>query len=202
MKIQQDKAEAERRARDALAQIETMKIEQDIKLKVQEEENQRRLSETEIRLKNALAEIERSKKMAAATRTASDVETDLAAKKVLDEAAKKKRMDQCRDPEVQRLLAPFLAEGYTQPNVEGLQPDKLPISYSKLVSCNALQPDRTGLIRLLTVATWTGDRVRPRWGYTPFFDKLEANQLEEIKKAQQYLRDLGPTMVELKMLAP
>lgn len=46
------------------------------------------------------------------------------------------------------------------------------------------------------------DKERPRWGYPQRINKLSAEQRDELKRAQEYLIDLGEIMVELGMLAP
>lgn len=185
-----------------IAQLELQLREERLDRQQKEIAARQREAEAQRKFDEAMAEIERMKKEAAADQQAKNVETDIKAQQVADEANKKLLIEKCRDQEVKKLLAPFLAEGYTQPTSKGQQYEKAAISFSQLRAAGALEPTREGLRRLIVVATWKGDQVRPRWPYSPNYDALKPREIEEVKKAQQYLRDLGPTMVELKKLAP
>src|SRR5262249_20718639 len=105
------------------------------------------------------------------------------------------------------LLAPFLAKGYWQPGDKiGRNTDLVPISYSKLTSFGALQPGSNGIKKLLQVATndikyGIFDKERPRWPYTSDMRKIKGEQLEEVKKAQQLLIELGEVMVQEGLLS-
>lgn len=131
----------------------------------------------------------------------SEVEAKVAATTTITEAEKKLIIQKCQTPEVKTLLAPFLAEGYSQPGEKQLQCDNVPISCSKLASFGALNPDRQGLCQLLDVATSKHDKVRPRWSVSAWrFEQLSPDEIERFKKAPQLLIELEPTMVELEML--
>lgn len=194
--------EAERLLKEERAKLANMKAEYELKLQKQETEEYKRRVETETKLRDLAAEVDRLKQMADAQRFAKDAEAKVAATTTISEAEKKLLAQKCNDPEVRRLLAPFLAAGYTQPNTPGQHPDKLPISFTQLGSCGALSPDREGMRRLIVVATWKGDKVRPRWSVSQNFNWLSPDDIEMVKKAQSLLIELGPVMVEQKMLSP
>lgn len=195
-------AEAERLLREERAKLASMKAEYELMLEKRKTEEYKRQVETETKLRDLAAEVDRLKQMADAQRFAKDAEAKVAATTTISEAEKKLQAQKCNDPEVRRLLAPFLAAGYTQPNTPGQHPDKLPISFSQLGSCGALSPDREGMRRLIIVATWKGDKVRPRWSVSQNFNWLSPDDIEMVKKAQSLLIELGPVMVEQKMLSP
>jgi len=194
--------EAERLLKEERGKMATMKAEYELMLQKRELEDYKRRVETETKLRDLAAEVDRLKQLADAQRFAKDTEAKVSAAKTVSAAEKKLLAQKCNDPDVKRLLAPFLAAGYTQPNVPGQQPDRIPISYSKLESCGSLAPDREGMRRLIIIATWTGDKVRPRWPLSQNFDRLSPDQIEMVKKAQALLIELGPVMVEEGLLSP
>jgi hypothetical protein len=195
--------EAERLLQEERANMASLKAEFELMLKQREIEELKRRTETETQLADLAAEIARLKQLADAQRFAKDAEAKVAATTTISEAEKKLLIQKCNEPEVKSQLAPFLAAGYTQPGEKQLQYDKAPISYSKLVSFGALNPDRQGLCQLLDVATAKNDKARPRWSVSAWrFEQLKPDEIERYKKAQQLLIELGPTMVELGMLQP
>lgn len=185
-------AEAQRRLHEARAEIERLRIAMEV-------ERQRR----ELQHAELLAELERERQAAEARRQAEAILAAVEQKEIVDEAEKQRLRQRCQDPRVQQLLTPFTTPGYTQPGERVYDPEKQPISYSKLSAFGALAPTRDGLNRLLHVGANKGDQVRPRWGYTrPPIERLKPDQLEHIKEVQALLRELGPTLVELGMLSP
>lgn len=144
-----------------------------------------------------------------AEKEAARKRAEIEEKKLREAVEREQRAKLAQNDEVKRLLAPFISPGLWQPNKKpGQSVDMAPVSYSGLQMMGALEPTGDGLQRLLTAATKppetrsSHDKIRPRWGYPIKVKVLTPDQLEEIKKAQQYLRELGPTMVELKMLSP
>lgn len=195
--------EAERLLKEERAKMASLKAEFELMLQQREIEELKRRTETETQLADLAAEVARLKQLADAQRFAKDAEAKVAATTTISEAEKKLLIQKCQTPEVKSQLAPFLAAGYTQPGEKQLQYDKAPISYSKLVSFGALNPDRQGLCQLLDVATAKNDKARPRWSVSAWrFEQLKPDEIERYKKAQQLLIELGPTMVELGMLQP
>jgi len=151
--------------------------------------------------KNQVVQIE-------AKTVADQKRADLEAEKTIDAAERERVKKAAQSADVAKALAPFVSEGYWQP---GRRPDqcteKGPVSFSALQSSGALQDTPRGLQQLLTAGTALPngrlqDKVRPRWGYPTQVARLSPAQLEALKTAQRYLRDFGPTLVELKVLAP
>jgi len=204
-KLEAEKRLAEQRAENArerarlLAELakkdeETKQIELDAK---------RREADLELKHQAELAAIERKKNEAVATQRAEDVNSQLRVDEIKKDADRKLLVQRCHSPEVAGLLAPFLAKGYAQPpNLQEQQVDLVPVSFSRLKAFGALDPSLDGVSKLLLVGTHWLDKVRPRWPYNPNFHVLKPNEIEDVKKAQALLRELGPTMVEEGMLAP
>lgn len=120
-----------------------------------------------------------------------------------DEARRVELRKKAATPEVQGQLAPFLTPGYWLPSGTpgGVSYDKKPHSLSKLQSAGALDESLTGLRKLADIACNTRDQVRPRWKLPQYWPK-NPQQLEKVKAAQKLLIELGPVLVELKMLEP
>lgn len=201
-------AELERRLKEAESQIERMRVEQELELKRQRAENEQRLVESETRYRDLMAELDRAKKLSDAERHAKNVEAELKSGQIISEAEKKRLIDKCNDPEVKTILAPFLDKGYFRPsdNMHGsrrydtVQP--VPISFADLQKLGALNPTGSGADMLHKIASAPMDSMRSRW---PGFRKKwqdDPGLREKVPKAQQLLIELGPTMVEMKMLQP
>lgn len=206
-------ADAERRLREANAQIERMKIEHDLQLKQQEQELRRAQVEADIRLRDAEAELERMRKLADARREAENLDSTREADKVLTEAQKRELVDRCKSEEVQTRLAPFITPGYYQPARSAeMTVDKMPMSLSKLRAFGALSNTPEGYKKLIIVGSYSKDKVRPRWGFDyalvqsrsakDIIGQLRPDQMDGLKTVQGYLNELGPTLVELGMLSP
>lgn len=203
------RAEAERLLKEARAEISAMKTQFDIQQKARDADLRKQMLEAEMKHRDEIARLERDLKVAQAKRDAADVRADIEKNQIQADAEKQKRLEKCRTPEVRNVLAPFLADGYWQPGdkngAKGI--DKTPVSLSKLRSYGALTPDTKGLQKLLECGTnryhyGKADTVRPRWSYDPRLNKNTPEAIEELKRAQAFLNELGETMVELKMLAP
>lgn len=129
------------------------------------------------------------------------------------EAERQRLIKRAQMPDVQRYLAPFLAKGYLQPKSERgvgmfVKTTRLePMSFSKISRTGALEPTISGLNVLNQLGSDTGtnelanDR-RPLWGFGYFTNRWSRSDQEYLQKAQELLRELGPTLVELEMLAP
>ena len=121
-----------------------------------------------------------------------------------------------------RDLAPFLARGTWQPNQRAGQQGSAapgPISFSALMEVGALADYQQGLMQLLAVSNAQGcagakslihwhqnnrhqDRERTKWGYPRQFRSLTASDQDEVRRIQKLLSELGPTLVDLGLLAP
>ncbi len=208
--LERARDEADRLYKDTLSKIETMRLDFDLELKRKRAEDEKRLAEAEVRYNDLMAELERTKKLAEANRRVEDAKAEAKSSRLGLEADKTLDKQRCEDPEVKRLLAPFLAHGKYQPGMnkeEMLTADSKAISLSRLRSYGALEPGPTGIQKLLEVATNKPlqrpiDTIRTRWGFKPRLRDNSPESVDEIKKAQQLLNELGPTMVELGMLQP
>lgn len=185
--------EAKLKMEKAVAEVERLKAEHEVELRQLREKQEKRI-----------ADIERELALAKAARLKQQAETIVIAKQAQQDADLILKKKQARDPEVQQLLAPFIAPGYYQPKYPrgeiGVQ--KIPMSYAKLQAFGALQPDTNGLQKLIQVATWSGDKARPRWSYNWRAHKLKPEEIEEVTKAQRFLIELGPVMVQEGILSP
>lgn len=104
--------------------------------------------------------------------------------------------------EVQGKLAPFITPGYVQ--VKGRTIEKKPYSFSALKGFGALDPSVPGLRKLADLASAQKDDVRPRWKLQrgPVLFVGVASELEKVREVQQLLTELGPVLVEMKLLEP
>jgi len=207
--LERSNAEAERLLKEARGEIAAMKAQFEIEQKARDADLKKQLVEAEVKHHDEVARLERELKVAQARRDAADVQAELEKNQIQAQSEKSKLLARCRDPEVRSLLAPFLAEGYWQPGDRkgAASIDKTPISLSKLRSFGALAPDAKGLQKLLECGTnpyqyHRADNIRPRWGYVAKLNQNTPDAIEELKKAQGFLIELGDAMVELKMLAP
>ena len=155
----------------------------------------------------AAAEAESKLKELAAKQAAEKSRGETEATRIAEEARKQERIALAQSADVKAILSPLTAPGYYQPGVKaGESTDKIPISLSKLRSYGALQDSPEGLQKLLTVGTqpywaYPEDKVRPRWPWPPKLSNLKPDQLEQLKQAQKYLREIDTVLVELKMLS-
>lgn len=126
-----------------------------------------------------------------------------------EETAARRRLEVKFDAsrrEIERVLRPFLADGYAQPdgrrNVHGATLG--PMSFSGLQAAGALSPDRAGMERLMYLASQKNDRYDgafPQYiGSDYAWEKMTDKPY--VKRAQDLLREFGPLLVEKKMLAP
>lgn len=145
----------------------------------------------------------------------------------LIEAEKLRRARDMADAEsddVRRLLAPVLARGTWQPGMRNSNPagKPMPISLKALEAAKALEEGDQGLKNLMAILNARGcngatgiktmegqgnrkghlDTMRPKLGFPERFRDLSYEQGQELAEIQRLLRRLGPTLVELEMLAP
>ena len=146
------------------------------------------------------AEAEAQRKLAEqGTRTAQE----LAKAKTEDEEAVRVGQRQLASTaEVQGKLAPFITPGYVQ--VKGRSYDKRPFSFSALQGSGALNKNDGGMRKLAALACNPKDDVRPRWKlqHGPIGFVAVASEREKVAEIQQLLRELGPVLVEMKVLDP
>lgn len=170
---------------------------------------ERILTEARIQASNILAQAneaktqqERETLKRQAESKVEDSKARVAASQSEDEAKRVELRKKAADPEVQNQLAPFLTPGYWRPGAAGnISYDKKPHSLSQLQGSGALDESLAGLRKLADIACSTRDQLRPRWKLPQYWPK-NPQQLEKVKAAQQLLIELGPVLVELKMLEP
>jgi hypothetical protein len=183
-------------------ELERLRLESKMRLDEMHEEQRQR----EDALKAKLAE-------AQAARYVKEAQNDTKVQQGQQDAEKIRLSQRCRDPQVQKLLAPFLAHGMWQPGDRKGNPqvrERGPMSFSGIQATGALQPTPDGLKALLYLGNATvkssihknPDTERPHWGFSFSAKRLSESDWDQIRKAQSLLNELGPTFVELKLLAP
>ena len=103
--------------------------------------------------------------------------------------------------EIKDLLAFFFSSGYVQPG-RIQTAEKRPISFSKLRAAGALESSIEGHTAMLSVLNDLRDKDRPAWRYGTTVSTLSSSERDKLKKIQDTLNELGPILVELKMLDP
>ena len=214
--------ETEQRLREARQQMEIDRMRFDSTLRMREAEAIKAAGEAETARKNLLAENEHIQRLEDANRDLRKALSEAEARQIRDDARRVELTQRAQSPAVRRDLAPFLARGTWQPNQRARQQNAGmpgPISFSALVEVGALEQTPQGLMQLLAVANRQGcagannlihwhqnnrhfDQERPKWGYPRQFRALSMNDREEVARIQSILIELGPTLVELEMLAP
>ena len=116
---------------------------------------------------------------------------------------------EAKSPAVRKSLVYFFTSDYLQPiNIGGLHFGRMtqtaesqPISLSSLERIGALNPSTEGLQSLHALVINRDDKTRPTWGVPPQFSALATTDMARLKKAQDYLIRLGPTLVEQGLLS-
>jgi hypothetical protein len=149
------------------------------------------------------AEAERIRTAAFLKEAKEKAEAEAAKAKVEKERLVKKALD----PKTKQTLAPILAKTLFQPvivdgkirndHVGGLI-DR--ISYTRLKSVGALDQSREGLAALAAVGCYVNRH--PHWLFSPIPAEWSEGNRALLEEAQALLRELGPTLVEEKLLAP
>jgi hypothetical protein len=148
--------------------------------------------------------VEQAKKEAASSNPTLTLQAAIAKRKSDDIEKHEALVKKAKSSDVTRVLGPLFAQGYWQPG-DG-QPKSLelhPVSYSKLEGFGALQPTNDGLYQLALVLSDSNDSKRPRrFGNARIPRQLPPQIREECLKIQNYLKELGPTLIELGKLDP
>lgn len=173
------------------------KAREEVRVKLAKEKANAVLRAGEIEAERARADAEAREQKAK-----SEVEATKAA------TEKERLRKKARSPEVARSLAVFLEKGYKQPKaIQGTflafdsTPRAQPVSYLRLKTLGALDDSEKGLGVLAWVAgNFQNDRTKWRFDARP--DGWPADTRELVRKAQELLRELGPTLVEEGLLAP
>jgi hypothetical protein len=130
-------------------------------------------------------------------------DSDLEAQKLSNATQKKVLLDKAARPDIQRQLAAFLTPGYFSPNVQTqVTYEKKPMSYSMLKEAGALQPSMDGLRIFARIATnQRNDRPRlPKEFQYAWWSNSDL--VDQIKKLQQLMIELGPTFVDTGVMQP
>ena len=129
-------------------------------------------------------------------------EAEALQKKVQHEAD----LAEAKTRKVQQALSFFLTPGYYQPGGRNKNYTRTikprPISYSKLLEQGALEPTNHGIEQLQKVVTRFPEDLRTNWNIPPDAFQLGPQTTKQLADAQDYLRRLGPALVELAMLDP
>ena len=214
--------ETEQRLREARQEIEIERMAFESRLSIREAEAIKAAAEAEEARLNLLAETEHMQRLEAANRRLQEELSKADERDTIDNAERVRLEQLARSPSVQRDLAPFFARGTWQPNQRASQQGSAapgPISFGALKEVGALAEDQQGLMQLLAVANAQGcagakslihwhqnnrhqDRERTKWGYPRQFRSLTAADQDEVRRIQKLLNELGPTLVDLGLLAP
>jgi len=121
--------------------------------------------------------------------------------KLETKTARQQLIAKVESKDVQFLLGPFFGDSYWQPNraFRGLRPT--PVSLELLKTKNALATTSKGLKNLYIIGNNPNNRDRKPWAFPRDYNKLSSEQRDQLWQAQQYLIELGPTLVELGYLA-
>ncbi|HOC00012.1 MAG TPA: hypothetical protein PKM43_14880 [Verrucomicrobiota bacterium] len=147
---------------------------------------------------------ERERILAEADQKKKDAETEDERQRKLREARMVELRRKASDPAIQSKLACFTTPGTFQ--VQGKRfvriPDKKPLSWTQLSAYGALDGTMAGLQNLVEIAASDHDTDRPRWRLNLKFWSNKPETLEMVKETQQLLNELGPVLVEMKLLEP
>ena len=167
-------------------------------------ESQRIIESARLEASNILAQVNETKAkqhredvVRQAVLKVEDTKATVQAQQSMDEARNIELRKKASGPEIQVKLAPFITPGYWSP--KSVSYDKKPHSFKHLQSFGALDPSLAGLRKLAQLGMSPADRVRPRWKLPVNWPKIP-EAMEKIKEAQQLLMELGPVLVDMKLL--
>ncbi|MBL9204273.1 MAG: hypothetical protein JNN01_04265 [Opitutaceae bacterium] len=146
------------------------------------------------------AEVERELASKKANEVKQTAKLKVEMETAVDEARRIELRKKAADPQIQAKLAPFITPGYWQLNEFTLE--LKPLSYTKLRNVGALEPTIKGGALLAKIVSSIHDKVRPRWKIGTQTYMRQPAQIERIKETQQLLTELGPVLVEMKLLEP
>jgi len=212
---------AEQRAREMEAMLDRQRVEFEERLRALEIETKTQETMARVEHERQLAELHAEAEQMAAEIRLYRAEQAAATEKVDQEAERTRLIAKAQRPETQTILAPFFAEGFWQPGDrrQDIGVERMPLSYSKLVSFGALTPSSEGLAQLIAVVNDRGfqaqasgtntsrggrhlDAERPKLSLGPNWGNIDDDERARLSEMQSLLRELGPTLVELDMLAP
>ncbi len=215
--------EAQRLRKEAELRLAKLQIDAERRDMERDAELREQLAVAKRDYEERLAVIARETKIANAERGRRDVEADITAREIEAEATKLDLIARIRSEAVLRDLKPFLDRGYWQPGDReaNIRIDPEPMSWTALQNFGALNRDDEGLKALLAAANANGcdqakvrgmvlvfgknthvDTERTKWSYNRVWTRLKPEHIREVRRIQQLLNELGPTLVEEGMLAP
>ena len=156
----------------------------------------RRLAEAEAKV----AELERELAMKKTEQVKADTVAKVKRDEVLDEARNLELRQKAQDPAIQATLKPLTTPGYWQ--IDKMSLELKPHSLTKLQTRGSLEATPRGATELARILTDKNDKVRPRLKMYPNQFLRHPEQLEQVTGIQRLLDELGPVLVELKMLEP
>ena len=200
--------EARLQATNVLSEVRVLFEQQNQARLVREAEFQRGVEATQLQVSNVVQTIaemrrqhERDTTVREAQQQVQDTHARLQVQDVQEQARNLERRRKAQDPRLQSLLAPFFTPAYQQYSSRTY--DKQPFSYTELQNVGALTPSFEGMHKLVCIAMFSRFNERPRWqlrgGLSAW--RRAPDSVELVKEAQQALIELGPTFVELGMLA-
>ena len=161
---------------------------------------QREADAIRAKIKEEQAQAERDRQEREARLKVEETKTQVAVQQKEDQARTLVLRQKASDPAVQAKLAPFITPGYYQFNT--ISSEMVPLSYTRLQNSGALNPGLMGWQKLVSIASDSKDRVRPRWKMIPRSFIKHPDQVETIKEVQELLIELGPVLVEMGLLYP
>lgn len=201
-KLEKAMAERDRMLEQMKMEITQLKLEQELELVKLKSQAAREHFEAEKRFQDTMAELERLRKDADIKRQVDDMQANITREQTLNNAKKQEQFAKLHTTEVQNLMIYFTTKGYWQPGKRGASYEHSPVSYSQLQAYGALVQNADGLSKLLTAMnSYHNDRPQ----FCQRGKNLKGLSNEEHQKLvtiQKFLIELGPLMVEEKMLAP
>jgi len=202
IELDRAEAEAERIKAESDAELTRMKQDYELKLSRREQAMEKERSEWDSERKDAQAEIDRLQELADAERQRKDTEAEIRTRIIMQDTEYAKKLALARSPEVQTLLAPFIANGYYQPGLRSGTYEPSPVSLNALKKCEALETTVKSLKLFLIYGVTKKDRERPRWSFSSDYNRLNAEQKGRLRQAQQYIIYLDKVLVLEGLLSP
>jgi len=216
LELDEKKAEAETAAmleaekQRHQADLESLRQKNEEALRGLKEQYDKELALLKEQLAGKVAAIEGEIRVAEASTAAKKSEKELEAERIALEAEKQRLREKCRSPEVANALAPFIGKGYWQPGKAEPGLDPGPVSFTAIQAAGALDQTVRGARELYFLGA---NPKNDRPGVWPDNERLagfpdekwlknKPAARERAVKAQAFLIELGPTLVELGLLAP
>lgn len=186
--------------RTAGAKEDANRTRQEAEVRKIKEEAKRDAERKEMEIAELKAALERERGQAEADRKKKDAEAEDKRLKELAEADKIELRRKLSDTNVLATLAPFTTPGYWQ--IKGTSADLKPISFTKLKASGALEKTAAGRKTLALLVSTSTDKVRPRWKINPEYYTRYPDAVARVTQLQDLLIELGPLLVEMKLLDP